>query len=101
VGRPSAPVAVVVTVLNPVGEGEVTPLPEESVVALMEEVAVAVAEPVGINVASEFGRVVCPDVNTAQTPARKEAPELASEGEQLTSTQPTRGPVNAVFPVPQ
>jgi len=88
--------AVVVTVLNFVGEGEVV----ADLVTLIEDV-VRVAVPVGINVASEFGRVVCPEVNTAHAPARKEAPELASEGEQLTVTQPTNGPVKPVFPVPQ
>jgi hypothetical protein len=106
--------AVVVTVLNLVGEGELAEL-----VTLIEDVVRAdlVAEPVGINVASEFGRVVCPEANTAHAPARttinilftdetqgegvQEAPELASEGEQLTLTQPTNGPVKAVFPVPQ
>lgn len=58
---------VVVTVLNLVGEGELT-VPDP--VTLTEDVELWVAVPVGIKVANEFGRVVCPEVNTAHAPAR-------------------------------
>jgi hypothetical protein len=61
-------VELVVMVLNVVGEGDFTVVAE--LVTLIEEVAVLVAVPVGINVAREFGKVVCPEVNTAQAPAR-------------------------------